>query len=130
MVKVSKYLKNVTKSLGYAFYEVTKDDYSTIAEFGSTNSELFKQAYSDLKNYKTTYQRIMTSFKNSKVFIASKEGLKAIKEDIRTGDFYNKARQDAFTAKYGGSMLNDDDWDIGDFGFDDSSDWEIDDGDQ
>lgn len=130
MVKVSKYLKNVSKSLGYAFYEVTKEDYETMAEFGSTNSELFKQAYSDLKNYKTTYQRIMKSFKNSKVFIASKEGLKAIKEDIRTGDFYNKARQDAFTTKYGGNVLNDDDWDIGDFGFDDSSDWEIDDGDQ
>lgn len=130
MVKVSKYLKNVTKSLGYAFYELTKDDYDSVAEFGSTNSELFKQAYSDLKNYKTTYQRIVTQFKNSKVFIASKEGIKAIKEDLRTGDFYNKARQDAFTAKYGGNLMSDDDWDIGEFGFDDSSDWEIDDGDE
>lgn len=129
MVKVSKYLKNVTKSMGYALYSTTKDSYSTVADFAETNSDLFKTAYSDLKNYKTTYQRVMTQFKNSKVFVASKLALQSVKEDLKTGDFYNKARQDAFAAKYSGLDISEDDFDIADFGFDEDSDWDINDGD-
>ena len=129
MVKVSKYLKNVTKSMGYALYSVTKDNYSTMTDFAETNSDLFKAAYSDLKNYKTTYQRVMTQFKNSKVFVASKLAVQSIKEDLKTGDFYNKARQDAFATKYSGIDLSEDDFDISDFGFDEDSDWDINDGD-
>lgn len=118
--KVSNYVKNVGKSLGYAAVDAVKNHAPGISEFveDSDNTELLKTAYSSVKNIRETMKRVERNTKQSKIFDAIEYGLKNIKEDIKTGNFYNKAREDE--AGVSEFMGDDMDFDI-DFSFDDDS---------
>ena len=85
--KVASYLKNVGKSVGYATIEVMKGTNPSMAEFADTNRELFKEVYSATVNYKQTLKKAEVSIKRSKLYTAADTGLKAIKEDLKTGQF-------------------------------------------
>lgn len=94
--KVTEYIKNIGKSVAYASIEVVKEPSETITDFMETNEDLFKVIYSASKNYRQTMRAIDRSIKKSKIYDAANSGFKALKEDLRTGKFYNKERETRF----------------------------------
>lgn len=119
MVKITQYAKNVAKSTKYAFINATSDNYSNVRNFKETNSELFREVYGNLRDYKNTAKRIATKFKESPVYEISSMAIKNTLADIKTGDFYNQARMDSYDEQYGGDMFkNIGDFEISSLGFD------------
>ena len=89
--KVSKYVMNVGKSLGFAAVDVIKSNAQGLTEFLDSNDDILKKTYASVKDMKTTMKNVERSVKQTKIFEALDFGLKNIKEDIKTGNFYNKA---------------------------------------
>ena len=116
--KVSKYVMNVGKSLGFAAVDVIKSNAQGLTEFLDSNDDILKKTYASVKDMKTTMKNVERSTKQTKIFEALDFGLKNIKEDIKTGNFYNKAREEAIGEKALG--LDDEEFNF-DFDFDDSS---------
>ena len=117
------YIGNLGKSVTYASVDKFKKMAPTTTEFVTSNQELYKSVYENIRDYRTTYKRTNSYFKNSKVYEAGNVYFKALMEDISTGKFYNKERQSEMEAKAvgfsddGGS----DDW--GSFDMGDDSDF-------
>ena len=109
--KVTEYIKNIGKSVGYASIDIIKEPSENLADFIDTNEDLFKVIYSATRNYKETIKQVDRSIKNSKLYEAADAGFKALKEDLRTGQFYNKKREDQF----GMSAFGDDFADFSEF---------------
>lgn len=132
MVKITTYAKNVARSAKYAFVAATENNYSNIKNFKDTNSELFREAYNGMRDYKSTSRRIAAKFKESAVYEISSMAIKNTIEDLKTGDFYNKARQQAYDEKYMGDAFNIGDFELPQLGFnpDDMDNLEFTDGDK
>ena len=96
---VVKYISNLGKSVAYVAQDTVKDKAPAIGNFTESNADLFKGVYESLRNYKTTYSKMSTLFKNSKVYEALDVGIHATIEDIQTGKFYNKERKDRLSKK-------------------------------
>ena len=92
--KVTEYIKNVGKSVGYAAIDAVKEPTETMSDFMETNEDLFKVIYSATKNYKRTIRLIDRSIKQSKIYEAAGLGIQNIKDDLKTGKLYNKQRED------------------------------------
>ena len=120
--RVPNYLKNVTKSVLFAAADVGKDLAPDVAEFTRSNTEFVKQTYSSIRMPKMSARRRMMGFRNSKIFQSVEYGAKNILEDLRTGDFYNKAREDRDAARIAGFDVDLDD--LSEFGLD--ADWDKD----
>lgn len=115
--RVTEYIKNVGKSVGYASLEVVKEPTENISDFLDTNSDLFKTIYSATRNYKDTMKVVNRSIKNSKIYEAAEFGFKALKDDLRTGKFYNKEREtQAEMSAFGDDFADFSDFDDVDFG--------------
>lgn len=124
--KVTEYIKNVGKSVGYATIETVTEPTENVRDFVESNNELFKTIYSATKNYRQTMTLIDRSIKKSKIYEAANLGMKALGEDLRTGKFYNKERED----QYGMSGLMGDEFaDFSEFESDNFGDWDDDEGD-
>lgn len=122
MVKITQYAKNVAKSTKYAFINATADNYSNVRNFKETNSDLFREVYGSIRDYKSTAKRIAAKFKESPVYEISSMAIKNTLADIKTGDFYNQARMDSYDEQYGGDMFkNIGDFEISSLGFDPDS---------
>lgn len=106
--KVTNYLRNVGKSLGYALNDVVQEDASEIKSFLDTNSHIIRDAYKAVKDYRTSVNKVESSFKNSKIYVAADIGIKAVFEDLANGTFYNKERENEIDAKYSGFDMSDD----------------------
>ena len=121
--KVTEYIKNVGKSVGYAAIDVAKTPTTNINDFLDTNEELFKTVYSATKNYKQTLKNVEKGIKNSKVYEAVDFGLKNIKNDLRTGEFYNKERERAtgLSSVFGDDFADFSEFDM-DYNFSDKND--------
>ena len=106
------YIGNLGKSVAYASVDKFKAMAPTATEFVTTNQELYKSVYENLRDYRTTYKRTNNFIKNSKVYEAGNVYFKALMEDISTGKFYNKERQEQMDAKATGFDQNggSDDW--------------------
>lgn len=118
MLNVTKYAKNVAKSTSYVIADVAGEIFKTPKSFVTTNSEIMKEAYSDVKNYRVTFDRIKTQIQKSDIYVAANVGINSIIEDLKTGNFYNIEREQEITEKFGGDLAN------FDFDMDDSEfDW-------
>ena len=118
------YMSNVGKSIGYATFEKAKRMNPTIVSFDESNNQIFKTIYKDAINYKTTYKRGSIALKQSKFYEAADIGLKALKDDLRTGNLYNKKRVEEIERKATDSFMNSGDFDISLDGFDDFGDFD------
>lgn len=120
----NNYLKNVTKSIAFAASDVAKEDLMpNVAEFAETNKDFIKATYATLKNPVATFKRSVTALQESKVFKAVDYGIKNTFEDLASGNFYNKERENRDTARLGGMDISEESWnDLSEFGIDD--DWE------
>lgn len=86
---MSSYMKNVGKSFGYVAVERFKEKAPVVSEFKETNQEIFKSVYTNVFSFRNAYSRNQDTFKRSKLFESVDEGLKNLKEDIRTGKFFD-----------------------------------------
>ena len=121
--KVQGYLYNVGKSVTYAAMDKIKEMNPVIGSFSETNNDIFKVIYKSAIDYRTTYKRGVAAIKKSQIYEAADIGMRALKEDIMSGNLYNKEREEklAFESIAGSS---DDDFDIDISGLDDSlDDW-------
>ena len=117
---VNNYLKNVMKSVAYAAADVSGEYIPSIKEFNSSNKDFAKSTYAALKNPVYTVRRSVQAIQQSKVYKALDYGARNLSEDLRTGNFYNKARKDRDELSLSGLDTNWDD--LSEFGID--SDWE------
>lgn len=96
---IAGYISNLGKSVAYSTLDKVKSMSPTASEITSTNSELFKTMYTNIRDYRGTYTRGMSIIQKSKVYEAADLGIKSIFEDIKTGKFYNKEREDRIASK-------------------------------
>lgn len=122
MKGVTNYLRNITKSVAYAAADVSKNELMpNIGEFTSTNTDFINAAYKTFKNPSAAIKSGVESITKSKIYEAVDYGAKNLFEDLRTGNFYNKEREDRDAAKLAG-LDADSFGDLSEFGIDD--DWE------
>lgn len=119
MAVVKNYLKNVTKSVTYAASDVYKELSPNIGEFADTNKEFVVAAYAAIKNPAAAVTKAVESIQDSKIYQALDYGVKNAFEDLRTGNFYNKEREDRDIVELSGI---DTDMGLSEYGIDD--DWE------
>ena len=118
-----KYIKNVTKSFGYAMVDVVGEMNPVIHSFTETNADMGKELYAMVKDYKGTAKKIKASVLESDVYEFAKNYKKNLFDDLKTGKFYNKERIDEISEKASGwddeslnaefgDMFSDDDDDL------------------
>ena len=121
MKGVKNYLKNLTKSTAYLATDIAKKDLvPNVSEFTETNSEFLKTAYNNIRHPKATAQKVINDITDSKLYEAVEYGAKNLFEDLKTGNFYNKERDDRDANKLAGFDADD---------FNDLSEFDIDDDD-
>lgn len=122
MKGVTNYLKNITKSVVYAAADVSKNELMpNIGEFTSTNKDFLNAAYKTFKNPTAAIKGGINAVTKSKIYEAVDYGARNLIEDLRTGNFYNKEREDRDSGRLAG--MNVDDWgDLSEFDIDDN--WE------
>lgn len=128
MANIAGYIANLGKSVSYAAVDKVKKVSPTTAEFASTNADLFKDLYTNVRDYKVTYKRGMDIFTKSKIYEAGDVLKTSLMEDIKTGKLYNKEREDKLAMKFLGGDMSDGFEDSGsEFNFDDFGDFDFDD---
>lgn len=119
LTPVPNYLKNVSKSIAFSTADTLGNIAPNIKDFSETNGDFIKNSYGFLKNPPAQIRKGIDAFRESKIYEALDAGVKNTLEDLRTGNFYNKARDDQYAAEAGG-FGDDDDFDF-DFDMDDDS---------
>lgn len=94
MASAVKYLSNVTKSIKYATIDALKELNPVIVEGVEENKDIAKVTYSTIKNFKTIVPKAAKSLADSQVGELAKEAKKNIIEDLKSGKFYNRERQE------------------------------------
>lgn len=92
--KIANYLRNVGKSVTYVAVDYLKDTGSATAEFLDTNKDLFKEVYASARDLKGTIKKVEKSWKDSKIYEAVDVAKKNVIEDLKTGNFYNREREE------------------------------------
>jgi hypothetical protein len=119
----NNYLKNVMKSVTYAASDVVGSYNPAIKEFAETNKEFTTATYAALRNPSQFVRRQVSAIQESKIYKALDYGARNLIEDLRTGNFYNKEREDRDSLKFSGlGDVVDSFDDLSEFGVDD--DWE------
>ena len=116
---VPQYIKNVTKSSMYTASDIVKSIMPSTENFVSSNSDLLKSVSTDIRNLRTIVKQTNTQWNNSETGKTIQNIKKNFFEDLKTGKWYNKQRDDkaALDATGFGDLF-----DFDDFGFDDSFD--------
>ena len=125
-----KYIKNVTKSFGYAMVDVVGEMSPAIKSFTESNEELGKELYASVKDWKGTVKKMKTSIVESDVYEFAKAYKDNLFDDLKNGTFYNKSRIDDYNEKISGyddetlraefdDMFDDEDMGLGDWDEDD-----------
>ena len=129
MNKVTSYLKNVGKSIGYATVDVSINMIPDVKDFIETNEDVFKAVYATVAHSKKSIQLGKKVINDSQIYKDIDTGIKNVLSDIKTGNWYNKTRSDAAIDSAAESMaggfedFDDDDFNFDDFdNFDDDSD--------
>lgn len=107
MGKVQGYMYNVGKSITYAAMDKVKEMNPVLSEFSEKNNDLFKVIYKSAIDYRTTYKRGLDAIKKTKFYEAADVGLTSLKEDIMTGNLYNKERAEKYELKAMGMDMDD-----------------------
>ena len=121
MNKVANYIANLGKSVAYSAIDEFKATNPTISSFIDTNKDIVRATTSYIKNIRTSMRSTGKAISASKIYKAAEEGKRALFEDLKTGKFYNKERQDEFDMKAMGDMGVSDDFDDSSFDFDEKS---------
>ena len=101
---LAKYLKNVGRSVVYSTVDHFTENNSAIQSFTEDNKELGKILYQSVKDFKGTINKGYNYALNSQIGVAAKEYKKALFEDIKTGNFYNKERISEISLRAAGKL--------------------------
>lgn len=124
--KAARYIKNVTKSFGYAVMDVSAELNPAIKAFGERNQDLGKALYESVRDYKSTFKKAQKAISESDVYDFAVSYKRNLFEDLKSGNFYNKQRINADYEYLGGAdeaslrdefsdMFDDDEWEDEDF---------------
>lgn len=114
-IKVQKYLLNMGKSVAYTASDVLSEKFEFVNDFKNENQEVFKSAYSSIKDYRTTFTRIKKTITNNKIMDAARVGFDSVLYSVTSGDFYAKEKENEVVMKYGGNLMEGMDIDDDDF---------------
>lgn len=114
-IKVQKYLLNMGKSVAYTASDVLSEKFEFVNDFKNENQEVFKSAYSSIKDYRTTFSRIKKTITNNKIMDAARVGFDSVLYSVTSGDFYAKEKENEVVMKYGGNLMEGMDIDDEDF---------------
>ena len=121
-LKAGSWLANASKSVGYSSLDILKNLMPNSIEMGQSAVETAGEIRDALKDASSKGDQFRQSFDANDYIRLGKEGLKNALEDLKSGDFYNDRRYQAYVDK---SMTLDDD-DSFDFG----EDFDFSDGDE
>ena len=113
---VSDYAKNLAKSTLFATAEVSEKLMPGYADFKESNKEVFKEVYLGIKDYKKTISRVQAAIVQSKIYQAAEVGLNNLKEDLKTGNWYNQNRVSSYEKKSIEASFNDSEFSIDESG--------------
>lgn len=124
--KAARYIKNVTKSFGYAVMDVSAELNPAIKAFGERNQDLGKALYESARDYKNTFKKAQKAISESDVYDFAVSYKRNLFDDLKSGNFYNKQRINADYEYLGGAdeaslrdefsdMFDDDEWEDEDF---------------
>lgn len=99
MNEVAKYLKNLSSSVKYASIESFKEIAPNTAKLTVSLAELNSSMTRDRVKSENATKRISQKIKSSKPYSALELFKKSIREDIATGQFYNKDRKSQVRSK-------------------------------
>ena len=108
----NKWLSNVARSMGFTRDEIVKQLLPNTTDFLEYNTSDTMRILKDLKSNMGSRQMINRQFKNLPQVKIANEAIQNMKADLKSGNFYNKARSEDF------SDLDDMDFSFG--GFDES----------
>ena len=125
-VKTNSWLANVVKSLGYSAMDVLEDVAPASLSIGQQAITDAKDAVSAIKDIKSVSTQAANALNLSTYTTLAKDVAKNSLEDLKSGKFYNKQRQDEYINKqsdlsdfdFGGFDLGDEDFDEGEDDFD------------
>ena len=121
---VTNYLKNVVKSVAFVARDVVKEDLvPDVADFAEANKDFVKATVANIRIPSMKDRRNINAMLKSKIFQPVDYGFKNIMQDLKTGDFYARSREDQDLADLAGFDFGDLD-DLSEFGID--SNWEKD----
>lgn len=98
-INAVSYIGNLGKSIAYSAVDKFKEMSPATTELVTTNADLFKEVYTNIRDYRNTYKKTNSWFKQTKVYEASDLFFNSIFEDIKSGKLYNKERIDKIETK-------------------------------
>lgn len=114
--KVANYIKNLGKSVIYASEDVGKKIAPTTVSYIETNAELAKNIAYAIRDFRGSFNKAKTYIESSKVYEAGKIYKQNLFEDLASGNFYNKERENSSMNEVGKAFGMDLDFDDSDFG--------------
>ena len=124
---VATYAKNVAKSIGYSVIDEIKNSNPAIRGFAETNADVMKDTYHAITHMKQTVSSLSQSVLDSKAGALGKQAISNIKEDLKTGKFYNMERKQKSESAAAKSWMSDGE-DFDDFDFEGLANGSIDSG--
>ena len=117
-IQPGSWLKNVTKSLGYASLETVGQLVPNITEYAKSAAEASEAVIDAVKSANSNVKNLQQAISGNDYVSLLKEFKTNAIQDLKTGNFYNKARRDKFISDQMGGDFDDMDFDFGD------DDWE------
>ena len=124
---VATYAKNVAKSIGYSVIDEIKNSNPAIRGFAETNADVMKDTYHAITHMKQSVSSLSQSVLDSKAGALGKQAISNIKEDLKTGKFYNMERKQKSESAAAKSWMSDGE-DFDDFDFEGLANGSIDSG--
>jgi hypothetical protein len=117
MKKILEYTKNIASSVAFSTSDIIRDDAPAMFDAVAKNSEVFRDIIYDIKDHRQLFNRVNERMKSHNIYKTAAEGKKAIFEDIKSGKFYNRQRDELFANRsFGmendGGYNSDDDFDF------------------
>jgi len=101
MNPVADYIKNLGKSVSYAAIQHMSEKAPALSSFAESNQELYKEVFHSVRDYKTTVKRAKDLIQGSTVYRLSDLAFGNAMEDIKSGNLYNKKREDSSFGDFG-----------------------------
>ena len=124
---INAYVKNATRSVAHVTAESLKNANPVISEFAETNSDVIKELYQGIRDFKKHAGAARESAADNEYVKIAKETASNFFDDLKTGKFYNVDREkQSDSAMFAAFGLDEDsfggDWDDDSAWGDDSSD--------
>lgn len=115
-VKVSTYLRNVGKSFGYAVGDTVGEMMPVVRDVARDTKSTYQDAKSSIRDISSSIRDAAKNFGNDANILSN------TLDDLKSGNWYNKEREDHALDDMFGDFDFDDDWGDSDFSNDDTDD--------